>query len=98
MNRRVSGCDAVQLLEEPLHVGGEIQRVGNDDAVERLAEREGLAGLHKKLRAGHAGAGGGELAGGEIDADFAAGADPGQEFARAAADLEHAGFRGMSRL
>lgn len=79
----------MQALQELLHVGGKVERVRYDNEVEALPEVESLASLNVKFAGGAAFAGGGDLFLGQIDSDLSGGIEPSQEFARAAADLEH---------
>ena len=68
----------MQALEEPLHIGGEVERVGNDDDIELLREIEEFAGLHEKSRLRHARLCGGDLRRREVDAGFFCGAHLGE--------------------
>ena len=42
----------MKALKYLLHIGGEVQRVGDDDAIERFLELEQFSGLDVKLRLG----------------------------------------------
>ena len=59
--------DEVESFEEMLDVGGEVERVrDNDDIEAAVAEVDEFAGLHKKLGLRGAAARGGDLGGGEV--------------------------------
>jgi hypothetical protein len=82
--------NALEQFEQVVDVGHE---VGEDDVVERLAEVELLAGdrLEAELRMLVAAALDHLRA--DVDPDAVGGLEPGEQVARAAADLEHAGAR-----
>ncbi len=86
--------DRVQPLEQVLHIGGEIERVGNDDDIEAaVAELNEFTGLREEFGAGQAQAGGRDLGFRQINARLFPGAETREQFAGAAADFEHAGVR-----
>lgn len=88
----------VQALKHLLDVGGEIERVGDEDAVEALAEIEGFGRLDVELASGRLLAGAGDLALRKIYAHPPARLYQPQEAARAAADLEDGSIRGNQQV
>jgi hypothetical protein len=89
----------VQVLEQALHVGRKVQRVGNDDDIEfsligvRLSEVQQFTCLHMKPPFRHALPRRGDLRGSKIDPYFSRRVDLRQQFARTAADFQHAAIR-----
>ena len=82
---------ALQPLQQQLHIGGEVERVRDDDDVELLVQLEELAGLDMERGARHPPPGGFDLARGNVEAGFPRGVQPGKQFAGTAADFQDAG-------
>jgi hypothetical protein len=91
----------VEPREKLLHVGGEVQRVGDDDEVEGSSPRGGIesfAGLHLEAAVRQPGAGGGDATRRKVDAGDIAGAEQREEVALAAADLQYSGVGGNEKV
>ena len=82
----------MQPLEDLLHVGREVERIGDHDDIEPLAELERLGRLHVELAVRGVSPGGLDLALRKVDPDFPPCAEPAEELTRAAAHLKDGGI------
>src|ERR1700722_7950399 len=85
--------DSTQALEQTVHIGGLIDRVGYDDVIEGPVQSEFLTGLHVECAVGYRPPCLLDLAAGQVDPGNVAVGQMPEEFTAATADFEHTSVR-----